>query len=139
MTICHCPCQLPPTPAVQGIALVGVQEAKPLETLKILNFKVPTNAKNPLLLFIFCCVLDMKSKENLLKFTHWCMIKIFQGGGAGVVTPSNPPPPYKQLCLYPPPVFRCFCKDPLMTPTPTTPLQASFTATPSPSTTLSPP
>ena len=34
------------------------------------------------------------------------------------------------FCLYPPPVFRCFWKDPLMTPT--TPLQASFTATPPP-------
>ena len=34
------------------------------------------------------------------------------------------------FCLYPPPVLRCFWKDPLMTPT--TPLRASFTATPPP-------
>ena len=36
------------------------------------------------------------------------------------------------FCLYPAPVLRRFWKDPLMTPTPTTPLQASFTATPLP-------
>ena len=42
------------------------------------------------------------------------------------------------FCLYPPPVLRYFWKDPFMTPTPTTPLQASFTATPSPSTTPPP-
>ena len=46
-----------------------------------------------------------------------CMIKIFRGG-AGVVTPSKPPPPTNNFCLYPPPVLRCFWKDPLMTPTP---------------------
>ena len=56
------------------------------------------------------------------------MIKIFWG--AGVVTPSNPPT--NTFCLYPPPVLRYFLKDPLMTPPPTTPLQASFTATPLP-------
>ena len=58
-----------------------------------------------------------------------CMIKIFWG--AGVVTPSKPPPPMNNFCFYPPPVLRCFWKDPLMTPT--TPLQTSFTATPFPS------
>ena len=47
-----------------------------------------------------------------------------------MVTPSKPPPPTNNFCLYPPPVLRCFWKDPLMTPT--TPLQASFTATPHP-------
>ena len=52
------------------------------------------------------------------------------------MTPSKPPPPTNNFCLYPPPVLRCFWKDPLMTHT--TPLQASFTATPSPSTTPSP-
>ena len=57
-----------------------------------------------------------------------CMIKIFWG--AGVVTPSNPPPPMNIFCFYLPPVFRGFCKDPLMTPT--TLLQAYFTATPLP-------
>ena len=65
-----------------------------------------------------------------------CMIKIFQGGRGD--TPSNPPPPTNNFRLYPPPVLRCFWKDLLMTPTPITPLQASFTATPSPSTTPSP-
>ena len=64
-----------------------------------------------------------------------CMIKIFWG--AGVVTPSKPPPPYEQLFHLPTPYFKMFLKDPLMTPTPTTPLQASFTATPP--TTPSPP
>ena len=58
------------------------------------------------------------------------MIKIFWG--AGVVTPSKPPPFMNNFCLYPPPILRCFWKDPLMTPTPTTPLEAPFTATPSP-------
>ena len=61
---------------------------------------------------------------------QWCMIKNFRG--SGVVTPSKPPPPTNNFCFYPPPVLRCFRKDPLMTPTPTTPLQASFTANPLP-------
>ena len=61
-----------------------------------------------------------------------CMIK-FSEDGDTFKTPS----PRSNFCLYPPPVLRCFWKDPLMTPTPTTPLQASFTATPSPSTTPS--
>ena len=52
------------------------------------------------------------------------------------MTPSKPHPPMNNFCLYPPPVLRCFRKDPLMTPT--TLLQASFTATPFPSTTRSP-
>ena len=58
------------------------------------------------------------------------MIKIFGGegvGGRGGDT-FKPPPPTNNFCLYPPPVLRCFWKDPLMTPT--TPLQASFPATP---------
>ena len=38
--------------------------------------------------------------------------------GAGVVTPSKPPPPMNNFCLYPPPVLRCFRKDSLMTPQP---------------------
>ena len=42
------------------------------------------------------------------------MIKIFRG--AEVVTPSKPPPPTNNFCLYPPPILRCFWKDPLMTP-----------------------
>ena len=43
-----------------------------------------------------------------------CMTKIF-GGGAGVVTPSKPPPPMNNFRLYPPPVLRCFWKDLSMT------------------------
>ena len=39
-----------------------------------------------------------------------CMIEIFRG--AGVVTPSKPPPPYEQLSPLPTPVFRCFGKIP---------------------------
>ena len=58
------------------------------------------------------------------------MIKIFLGGGAGVVTPSNPFPPTNNFCLYPPPVSSCFWKDPLMTPI--IRLQASFTDYPPP-------
>ena len=54
----------------------------------------------------------------------------FQGGGAGVVTHSEPPPPKNNFCLYSPPILRCFWKRPLMTPT--TALQASFTANPLP-------
>ena len=46
-----------------------------------------------------------------------CMIKIFRGGSRGGDT-FNPPPPTNNFCLYPPPVLRCFWKDPLMTPTP---------------------
>ena len=53
-----------------------------------------------------------------------CMTKIFRG--AGVVTPSNPPP-----------CFKMFLERSLNDPT-TTPLQTSFTATPSPSTIPSP-
>ena len=59
------------------------------------------------------------------------MIIIFWGGGQGGDT-FKPLPPMTNFYLYPPPVFRCFWRDPLMTPTPTTPLQASFTATPLP-------
>ena len=33
-----------------------------------------------------------------------------------MVTPSNPLPPTNNFCLYPPPVLKCFWKDPLMTP-----------------------
>ena len=65
------------------------------------------------------------------------MIKIFWGGAGGGDTFKTPSPPTNNFCIYPPPVLRCFWKDPLMTPT--TPLQASFTATPSPSTTPCPP
>ena len=69
------------------------------------------------------------------KALHSCMTKIFQGGRGDDTFKT--PSPVNNFCLYPPPVLRCFWKDPLMTST--TPLQASFTATPSPSTTHSPP
>ena len=60
------------------------------------------------------------------------MIKIFRGG-AGVVTPSKPPPPYEQLLPLPIPYFKMFLERSLNDPPPpTTPLQASFTATPHP-------
>ena len=55
------------------------------------------------------------------------MIKIFRGDRGGDIFKT--PSPMKNFCLYPPPVLRCFWKDPLMTLIPTTPLQASFTAT----------
>ena len=45
--------------------------------------------------------------------------------GTGLVTPSVPPLPYEQLCLYPLLISRCFWKDSLMIPT--TPPQAFFT------------
>ena len=38
----------------------------------------------------------------------------FPGGRGGDT--FKPPPSTNNFCLYPPPVFRCFCKDPLMTP-----------------------
>ena len=59
------------------------------------------------------------------------MIKIFRGGRGGDT--SKPPPPYEQLLPLPTPCFKMFLER-----SPTTPLQASFTATPSPSTIPSP-
>ena len=61
-------------------------------------------------------------------FNGECMIKIFRGsrGGDTFETPF----PYEQLLPLPTPCFKMFWKDLLMTPT--TPLQASFTATPFP-------
>ena len=43
------------------------------------------------------------------------MIKIFRGGRGGD-TFKTPSPPTDHFCLYPPPVSKCFWKDPLMTP-----------------------
>ena len=63
------------------------------------------------------------------------MIKIFRA--AGVVTPSKSPPLYEQLLPLPTPCFKMFLERSLYDP-PTTPLQASFTTTPSPSTTSPP-
>ena len=54
----------------------------------------------------------MKLRQYFFKTK--CMIKI--SWGAGVVTPSNSPPPYEHLLPLPTPVLRCFWKDPLMTP-----------------------
>ena len=48
------------------------------------------------------------------------------------MTPSKSLSPYEQLSPLPTPCFKMFLENPLMTPTPTTPLQATFTATPSP-------
>ena len=41
-----------------------------------------------------------------------CMIKIFRGRGAGVVTPSKPPPSTNNFSRYPRPILRCLWKDP---------------------------
>ena len=78
-------------------------------------------------------------KRNLVEAGEtMCMIKIFRG--AGVVTPSKPPPPStNNFCLYPPPVLRCFWKDPLMTPTPPPHFKHVSLQPPTPSTTPSPP
>ena len=51
-------------------------------------------------------------------------------GGAGVVTPSKPSPSYEQILPLPTPCFKMFLERSLNDPT--TPLQASLTATPSP-------
>ena len=84
---------------------------------------------------LFDCTIHQGNSTHNISFLEFiamvdtpsrCMIKVFRG--AGVVIPSKPPPPTNNFCLYPPPVLRWFWKDPLMTPT--TPLQASFTATP---------
>ena len=74
------------------------------------------------------CVCEMFAHSLLIRVTclhvppaFKCMNKIFRG--IVVVTPSKPPSlPANNFCLYPPPVLRCFWKDPLMTPT--IPLQA---------------
>ena len=64
----------------------------------------------------------------------WCKVTSvwlkFSGGRQGWWHIQTPLPPTNNFCLHPPPVLRCFWKDPLMTPT--TPIQASFTADPLP-------
>ena len=67
---------------------------------------------------------------NISKHISMCMIKSFRGGGAGVETPSKPPT--NNFCLYPPPILRCFWKDPLMTPTPHHPTSSTFHCYPPP-------
>ena len=59
-----------------------------------------------------------------------CMIKIFRG--AGVVTPSKPPPPNEQFLPLPTPCFKMFWKDPLMTPHPHHPTSSTFHCYPLP-------
>ena len=54
------------------------------------------------------------SKTSLIAM---CMIKIFWGG-AGVVTPSKPPPPYEQLLPLPTPCFKMFLERSLNDPPP---------------------
>ena len=70
---------------------------------------------------------------NSIVFTYPCVWLKFSWG-ARVVTPWKPPPPYKQLWPLPTPCFKMFLERSLNDPpSPTTPLQASITATPSPS------
>ena len=64
------------------------------------------------------------------------MIKIFRG--AGVVTPSKPPPPYEQLLLLPTPYFKMFLERSLNDPPPPHFKHLSLLP-PTPSTTPSPP
>ena len=58
------------------------------------------------------------------------MIKIFRG--AGMVKPSEPPPPTSNFCFYPLPVLRCFWKDLLMTARPHHPTSSIFHCYPFP-------
>ena len=79
--------------------------------------------------------INLPDFENITK----CMIKIFRGGRGGD-TFETPSPPTNNFCLYPPPVLRCFWKDPLMTPHPPPPhFKHVSLLPPSPSTTPSPP
>ena len=80
-----------------------------------------------------------KIRQNLYqRRIDQCMIKIFWG--AGVVTPSKPPPPTNNFCLYTPPSLRCFWKNHLMTPPPPPPHFKHLSLLPPfPSTTLLPP
>ena len=58
------------------------------------------------------------------------MIKIFRG--AGVVTPSKPPPPMNNFCLYPPPVLKMFLERSLNDPHPHHPTSSIFHCYPHP-------
>ena len=70
----------------------------------------------------FCCrCVEYVKLSYLCHICHschisWCMIKIFQG--AGVVTPSKPPPPYEQLLPLPTPCFKMFLERSLNDPPP---------------------
>ena len=67
MTVVHCSCHV----GGGGIWASSWSRVQPSETLKIWIFRYQKEAKKPLLLFIFCCVIGRKSKENLPKFTRW--------------------------------------------------------------------
>ena len=54
----------------------------------------------------------------LRKYLLCVWLKSFFWGGAGVVTPSNPPPPYEQLLPLPSPCFKMFLETSLNDPTP---------------------
>ena len=73
----------------------------------------------------------------IMMCTAMCMIKIFRGW-AGVVTPSKPPPPYKQLLPLPTPYFKMFLERSLNDPPPPHFKHLSLLP-PSPSTTPPPP
>ena len=80
----------------------------------------------------------MKKQENTKPVKYDCdSVRLNFLGGMGGDT-FRTPTPLPTTFAFTHPFLRCFWKDPLMTPTPTTPLQASFTATPSQSTIPSP-
>ena len=91
------------------------------------NFSISNYPQMPNFRFVQC---QTKIMAKIRK-SSWCMIKIFWG--AGVVTPSKPPPPYEQLLPLPTLYFKMFLERSLNDPPPpTTPLQAPFTAAPLP-------
>ena len=59
----------------------------------------------------------LKAKEfggTSLSVVGKCMIQIFRG--AGLVTPSKPPPPTNNFCLHPPPAVKMFLERSLNDP-----------------------
>ena len=94
-------------------------------------FLPPLKLKQSLWSFSWVSKRSQKWPICLANFPLWWWpyrytIKIFGGRARGGAT-FKPHPPTNNFCLYPSPVLRCFWKDPLLTPT--TQLQASFTAT----------
>ena len=70
-------------------------------------------------------------RKTIFRESHGSSGRLGRTVGGGVMTPSKPPSPTKNLLPLPTSVLKCFWKDPLMIPsTPTTPLQASFPADP---------
>ena len=122
----------------------------PWKSLKILLLKlarIAFVASFPSILFIkslFCKNFRNNSKfrekfnfsrssvrKTIFRESHGSSGRLGRTAGGGMMTPSKPPPPTRKLLPLPTPVLKCFWKDPLMIPsTPTTPLQASFTADP---------